>query len=60
MKRSVIVAEHDVSYKFVVVGSTVPQSNISVSKFHLREGTNANLGHSDKGYLKLYTFENKR
>lgn len=49
LKRSVIATEHDVSYKFGVVGNTVPQSNISVNKFHLREGTEANLGHYEKG-----------
>lgn len=38
--------EHDVSYPGVV-GNTVPQSNISVNKFHLREETNASLEHSD-------------
>lgn len=48
LKRSVIATEHDVSYKFDVVSSTVPQSNISANKFHLREGTNANLGKSKR------------
>lgn len=40
--------EHDVSYPGVV-GNIVPQSNISVNKFHLREGTNASLERSEKG-----------
>lgn len=48
LKRSAIATEHDVSYKLSVVGNTVPQSNVSVNKFHLREGTKANLGHSEK------------
>lgn len=48
LKRSVIATEHNISYKFGVMGSTVPQSNTSVNKFHVREGTNANLWHSEK------------
>lgn len=49
LKRPVIATKHDVSYKFGVVDNRVPQFNISFNKFHLRIGTNANLGHSEKG-----------
>lgn len=59
LKRSVIATTHDVSQKFGVVGNTVPESNISVNKFHLRVGTNANLGHSEKGTSKSAPLKTK-